>query len=192
MYSRATVDLALLLSGIGVLDRENAQICGVSIWSIRHWRAGDRRSNDGEGPRRMPKCPRCHDCRLDEIAYSYLLGLYLGDGHIVRRAKSYLLTVACSDRWPGLMREAQLATRRVMPTSSVFLRSRRGVACTYVSSVSKHWPCLFPQHGPGRKHEREITLEPWQQEIMTACPGDLPGACFTLMDIEVVIPSVGQ
>ena len=23
----------------------------------------------------------------------------------------------------------------------------------------KHWPCLFPQHGPGRKHERPIVLE---------------------------------
>ena len=29
-----------------------------------------------------------------------------------------------------------------------------------------HWPCLFPQHGPGRKHERRITLEPWQQAIV--------------------------
>jgi hypothetical protein len=31
-----------------------------------------------------------------------------------------------------------------------------------VSSYWKHWPCLFPQHGPGRKHERRIALVPWQ------------------------------
>ncbi|MDA2895088.1 hypothetical protein PDG61_29530 [Mycolicibacterium sp. BiH015] len=31
---------------------------------------------------------------------------------------------------------------------------------------SKHWPCLLPQHGPGRKHHRKIALEPWQQEIV--------------------------
>ncbi|WP_255507226.1 hypothetical protein [Mycolicibacterium sp. 018/SC-01/001] len=31
---------------------------------------------------------------------------------------------------------------------------------------SKHWPCLLPQHGPGRKHHRRITLEPWQQAIV--------------------------
>jgi hypothetical protein len=24
----------------------------------------------------------------------------------------------------------------------------------------------FPQHGPGRKHERPIVLEPWQLEIV--------------------------
>ena len=29
----------------------------------------------------------------------------------------------------------------------------------------QHWPCLFPQHGPGRKHLRPIRLEPWQGAI---------------------------
>jgi hypothetical protein len=176
MYPRATIDLALLLSKLGVLDRENAQICDVSIRAIRHWRAGDRRGNNGTGPRGTPKCPRCHDCRLDETAYSYLLGLYLGDGHIVRRAKSYHLAIACANTWPGLMREAQQAMGRVMSSSRVFLRSRPG--CTYVTSVSKHWPCLFPQHGPGRKHEREIKLEPWQREIVTTYPGNFARGLF--------------
>lgn len=178
MYSRATVDLALLLSSLGVLDRENAQICGVSIRAIRHWRTGDRRGRAGAGRREVPRCPRCDDCRLDEPAYSYLLGLYLGDGHIVRTAKSYVLTIACSDRWPGLLGAAQQATKSVMPSSSVFRRSRRGVACTYVMSVSKHWPCLFPQHGPGRKHERNIWLKLWQQEIVTKYPGDFVRGLF--------------
>jgi hypothetical protein len=29
-----------------------------------------------------------------------------------------------------------------------------------------HWPCVFPQHGPGRKHNRKIALEDWQQKIV--------------------------
>lgn len=33
-----------------------------------------------------------------------------------------------------------------------------------------HWPCLFPQHGPGRKHERPIVLEPWQADVVAAEP----------------------
>ena len=33
-----------------------------------------------------------------------------------------------------------------------------------------HWPCLFPQHGPGRKHQRSLTLQPWQQDAVTAHP----------------------
>jgi hypothetical protein len=35
----------------------------------------------------------------------------------------------------------------------------------------KRWPEAFPQHGPGRKHERPIVLAPWQQEIVDAYPG---------------------
>lgn len=34
-----------------------------------------------------------------------------------------------------------------------------------VHSHSKHWICMFPQHGPGRKHERPIVLADWQQRI---------------------------
>ncbi|MEU6116346.1 hypothetical protein ABZ840_17665 [Streptomyces sp. NPDC047117] len=45
--------------------------------------------------------------------------------------------------------------------------------CVMVTSYSRHWPCLFPQHGPGRKHERRIALEPWQQEIVDAYPWEL-------------------
>jgi hypothetical protein len=32
------------------------------------------------------------------------------------------------------------------------------------------WPYAFPQHGPGRKHERPIWLADWQQAITQRCP----------------------
>jgi hypothetical protein len=35
-----------------------------------------------------------------------------------------------------------------------------------VYCYSKHWICLFPQHGPGPKNKREIRLRYWQQEIV--------------------------
>ncbi|HSV37444.1 MAG TPA: hypothetical protein VLI04_01675 [Nocardioidaceae bacterium] len=34
----------------------------------------------------------------------------------------------------------------------------------------KHWPCLFPQHGPGRKHERSLELTEWQRQIIQEHP----------------------
>src|SRR3981189_2792728 len=37
--------------------------------------------------------------------------------------------------------------------------------CKEIYSFSKHWLCLFPQHGAGPKHKRPIPLEPWQQWI---------------------------
>src|ERR1700730_15896984 len=43
---------------------------------------------------------------------------------------------------------------------------RRSDNCTEVLLYSKHWPCLFPQHGPGMKHLRPIRLEPWQEMLV--------------------------
>lgn len=93
----------------------------------------------------------------------YLLGLYLGDGHITlgRRGVS-ALSISCCDDWPGLADEAEHAMIAVMPAAGVFRVARQG--CHEIKSTSKHWTCVFPQHGPGRKHERRIELEPWQQK----------------------------
>ena len=177
MYPQSTVELAKLLSGLGTLDRENAAICGVSIASVRHWRQGNRRAPGQQSRSEVARCPQCHGRALDEGAYGYLLGLYLGDGHITKgRRDVYALSITCCDAWPGLRDQARIALSAVMPASSVFSVARIG--CTEIKSTSKHWPCLFPQHGPGRKHERKIQLEPWQQEIVEAYPGDFARGLF--------------
>jgi len=176
MYPRGTVDMALVLSDADVLDRETALICGVSIGAIRHWRYGNRRSGTSNGKARSV-CPRCDGRTLDGPAYAYLLGLYLGDGNITRgRRDVYALNVACCDAWPGLMTAARQAIVAVMPSNKVF--AVRKVGCTLLKSTSKHWPCLFPQHGPGRKHTRRIALEPWQDALVGAFPGDFVRGLF--------------
>jgi hypothetical protein len=171
MYSQRTVDAALRLSDSGVLDREIAQIFGVSVAAIRHWRAGRRRAGGGPAALRATACPLCYPKPFDEPAYAYLLGLYLGDGHIAHGRKDvYALAIACSDGWPGLMDAAQQAMSAVMPLSRVCRVQQTG--CTMIKSYSKHWPCLFPQHGPGLKHLRKIELREWQEAIVAKYPGD--------------------
>lgn len=166
VHPRETVDLALRMSASGMGDREIAEFCRVSVGTVRRWRTGVRRAHDAD----RLTCPRCHERELDRIAYAHLLGLYLGDGHIVRCRKDvYQLSLFCGDGWPGLIEEAATVMSRVMPTSSVSRRQRSG--CTEVKSYSKHWVCLFPQHGPGMKHQRAITLHEWQREIVAAHPG---------------------
>jgi hypothetical protein len=49
-----------------------------------------------------------------------------------------------------------------------YLQTSRG--CVTIASNWKHWVHLFPQHGPGHKHERPIVLEQWQQEIVELAP----------------------
>ncbi len=58
--------------------------------------------------------------------------------------------------------------RKVMPMPSVQQRQKQG--CVEVKSFTKHWTCMFPQHGPGKKHERAIILEAWQQDIVDEHP----------------------
>ena len=64
----------------------------------------------------------------------------------------------------------------VRPDNKVMTVRKSG--CTEVVSCSKHWPCLFPQHGPGRKHARKIELAEWQREIVERYPGDFARGLF--------------
>ncbi|HEY7482825.1 MAG TPA: hypothetical protein VH912_00055 [Streptosporangiaceae bacterium] len=97
--------------------------------------------------------------------YAYLLGIYLGDGTLSVTTKGvYRLEIACSDEWPGFMDLAGKAISAAMPQLSVGRRAQPG--CTVVNAYSKHWPRLFPQHGPGMKHKRKIGLTQWQQKIV--------------------------
>jgi hypothetical protein len=176
MHPQTTVDRARLLSQQGLIDREVAEITGVSISAVQKWRTGIRR-DAGPGKARKPGCPRCTGRLLSEPAYSYLLGLYLGDGCITRgRRDVYALSIACCDDWPGLLAAAKDAMSAVMPASRVF--GVRRIGMTEVKSYSKHWPCLFPQHGPGRKHTRKIELADWQREIVDRYPGDFTRGLF--------------
>lgn len=176
MHPQTTVDRARLLSQQGLIDREVAEITGVSISAVQKWRTGIRR-DAGPGRARKPGCPRCTGRLLSESAYSYLLGLYLGDGCITRgRRDVYALCIACCDDWPGLLAAAKDAMSAVMPGSRV--SGVRRIGMTEVKSYSKHWPCLFPQHGPGRKHSRRIELAHWQREIVERYPGDFARGLF--------------
>lgn len=167
---RETVDRALQLSALGLIDRQVADLCGVSLSAVQKWRTRTRRTTENEDIRRHRSCPRCHGRKLDFEAYAYLLGLYLGDGHVLLCKKGvYQLSLACCGTWPGLIEAAAEVMAAVMPTSSVSRRGHPG--WTEIKSYSKHWACLFPQHGPGRKHERAITLERWQREITEEHPG---------------------
>ena len=97
--------------------------------------------------------------------------MYLGDGTISSHPRDvYRLRIFQFSGYPRLVEECVAAMSLVMPASktSVYAHSRERVA--EINSFSKHWPCLLPQHGPGRKHERLIRLVPWQEAIVGRYP----------------------
>lgn len=143
-----------------------ARSLGVPKGTVAWWLHQDRAGRDALPGAHRSTCHRCDGDALDPAAYSYLLGLYLGDGHIVRpkQHRVHNLTIACSDAWPGLIDEAEAAIRAVLPRNSVCRVRAKG--CTCVKVYSGHLPCLFPQHGPGKKHDRRILLADWQQDVI--------------------------
>ncbi|WP_405391450.1 transcriptional regulator [Streptomyces sp. NBC_01102] len=168
MYDLETRKRALALLDQGFSQNSVSKQTGISRAAIRSWLV---RIDPLD---RSTPCPRCSDTPVaprDPVAYSYLLGLYLGDGCIsVNRRGVYSLRIACADAWPGLIDACVAAVLKVRPSHKVCRVASPG--CQYVTCWSKHWPCLFPQHSPGKKHNREIVLESWQRNIVDAHPWD--------------------
>ena len=113
------------------------------------------------------------DEALIPTAYSYLLGLYLGDGNIVKVRNVYRLRVTLDAKYP------QIITRCAETMQSLFPQNQIGIvqvfheehlSCVNVSLYYKYLPQIFPQHGAGLKHTREIRLASWQQRIVDAYP----------------------
>jgi hypothetical protein len=140
---------------------------GIPRSTIRDWRAAGF-----PAPARRNECAVCSaDCdeidALPDASYAYLLGIYLGDGHIVRGTKGvHRLRVFLDSRYPLLNHEVAEAMEAVMPGKTTHRALDRNAAMVVLDMWSNHWPCLFPQHGPGRKHERPIVLADWQQRII--------------------------
>jgi hypothetical protein len=151
----------------GVPNHVVAEQLNIPRGTIGWWRREDRKTR-GEVYRQPTDCPLCTGREFDRAAYSYLLGLYLGDGHIISKYKQHHLSIFCDATQTGLIAAAEDAIRRVMPMPSVGRHHKTG--CIEVKSYTRHWTCMFPQHGPGKKHERRIALEPWQQDIVDAHP----------------------
>jgi hypothetical protein len=162
MYDVSTRKRALALVAQGRSLNSVSRETGISRAAIRSWHDRveplPRMSVPPPGP------------PTDKVSYSYLLGLYLGDGCISAhpRGPGHYLRVACADSWPGLIDACAAAMRSVNPSGNAYRVQAQG----YVSVVGyyPHWPHLFPQHGPGKKHERRIALAPWQQAIVDAHP----------------------
>lgn len=175
MRTRQEVDRVLALRAEGLNASEIARRMCIPRRTVKDWLAGrtpdfDRLSSRGL---RRGSCSVCcgDPLFLPQTAYTYLLGLYLGDGCLSSYPRGvYRLRIVCADAYPVLKRRCEIAMAEVLPAK---VGRAAKVGCTEVNSYSKHWICLIPQHGPGRKHERKIELTPWQQDLIDRDPRPL-------------------
>jgi hypothetical protein len=160
----------------GLTDREVALQTGVAYETVRAWRGGRIPERARRVLAGVPECASCggaahHFDALPTDDYAYLLGMYLGDGCIAETARGgYSLRISLDVAYPGIIASARQAVAAVKGGSLPHVAPHAVSACVVVTSYWKAWPCLLPQHAPGRKHNRRIVLQPWQQSIVTAAP----------------------
>ena len=173
VYSRSTVERALQLAAVGMSPGVIGDRLGVSRSTIVNWLAD-----------RLPRTVRlelCDTCGAEAHAneelgrdYSYLLGLYLGDGCISKVHRGVQkLRITLDAKYPGIVAECERAILAVVPRCQANRNRHGSDSCVEVYSYSKSWGCLFPQHGPGKKHERRIQLTPWQRAVVDDHPEQL-------------------
>jgi hypothetical protein len=183
MHPPAIREHALQLVRSGLNDCEVARRTGISRTTIRDWRR----------PRYVPRhrcetsetqaiCPRCglggRPMAFTPEDYSELLGLYLGDGHIVRLARTYKFRLFLDSKHRQVVKESVELLARCFPHNMVGTTYGHEGRMTVLIVHSSHLPCLFPQHGPGMKHKRKIVLERWQDDQVAAAPWHFLKGCI--------------
>lgn len=154
VHDNATIRRARELAEAGLSDYRIAAKTGVARQTVMRWRHGgfaEREEHDGSWTVAAPE-------------YPYLLGLYLGDGCLTKPGRStfHTLDVACDASYPAIVREAERALQTVFAAP---VRYWRRDSCIHLRMSHRALVRAFPQHGPGRKHERKIQLVDWQRVL---------------------------
>ncbi|MGN6609539.1 MAG: transcriptional regulator [Jatrophihabitans sp.] len=165
MYERAIRDGARRLVNAGETTVAVAAALGVPQAAV--WRWANRRFVSDDPSRPRTTCFACRDeaCPSPEH-YSYLLGQYLGDGHLVTSMKVPVLRISACLDYPDILAEIRDCVEVLRGRPTFLTRPKDCDRVAVVQSVWRHWTCLIPQHGPGRKHERPIFLALWQEDLV--------------------------
>jgi hypothetical protein len=151
------------LMALSLTDLEIAHATGVTRRTISRWR------NHGFPSTRTAASGAEAWRPSDDHAYAYLLGAYLGDGCISGNGSTFGLHITLDERYPEIISECRRAIERTLEVR-VGEHRRAGYGAVRIYAYSSAWPFVFPQHGPGRKHERKIELHEWQARIVDRHP----------------------
>jgi hypothetical protein len=131
----------------------------------------------------------------DPWSYSYLLGMYLGDGWVGPPSRPNRLCFTLDSMYPSIIEDTVAATQLAAffhPVTTRLLRRDRGIV---VNCYAPHWGDAFPQYGAGRKHDRRIVLTEWQRDIVDRHPEQFlrglihSDGCRTVNRFKTKLPS---
>ena len=151
----------------GQPDSAVAAELGIPRSTVRDWRLAP------PAPAPSVACHRCwgraRPVTFSAPDYAEALGLYLGDGHILRVGRSYRLRVSLDVRYPMIVAETEAllggcSSRTVADESSETAARRR-------SSPSITGTCHASSRSTDPDEARAIDrLEPWQHTLRQAAP----------------------
>jgi hypothetical protein len=102
--------------------------------------------------------------------YSYILGLYLGDGYIDKMPRTYRLRIALDYKYHNLndfaqkMLETFFSKNKINRLIKKYKDKNSHInLVVYNNDIIKG---LFPQIGDGKKHTRDVSLKDWQWNII--------------------------
>jgi Homeodomain-like domain len=174
VHSATVREAAAELLAQGLSDCEVGRQLGVPRRTVRDWRIRPS----------LPRgtCPRCwkptSPVAFNAPDYAELLGLYLGDGHITVMARTERLRLMLDAKYCVIVDDAAALLARFVPRNKVGRQFPHDGRMVTLHAYHGHWTCLLPQHGPGKKHEREIRLEPWQSDALAAAPWSFLRGCI--------------
>jgi hypothetical protein len=134
---------------LGLSDYRISKLTHVPRATVQRWR---KRDWPLLNPNRVPDRPWRVD---DEPAYCYLLGCYLGDGHVTHKPRhSWTLCIACDRQYESVIQEVLSAMRATFPGRDPRRRRASVGASDVIAITHPGVGCAFPQHGPGRMGQR--------------------------------------
>jgi len=157
------------LVGTGLGDSAIAEMTGVRSATVRRWRIAKKPPS--AVLRRQVAEAWC--VPVDPI-YCYLLGAYLGDGLVtLYPPTAWCLRIYNDRRYQSISQEILAAMRTTFPGGAVRVHPSSSGNADVLCLRHPAIPRAFPQHGPGRKHDRAIVLADWQLALTRGHPGAL-------------------
>jgi hypothetical protein len=88
------------------------------------------------------------------------------------------LRIFLDSKYPEIIDDSELLLKRCLGSNRVGRLYAHEGRMTILSVYSQHFACLFPQHGAGKKHERRVALESWQQALVNEAPWSFLRGCI--------------
>lgn len=147
----------------GASIRQIGRELNVDHSTISYWIKNDFTSRTGST--RLSINEIHSNCYNKSAQYSYILGCYLGDGHISQLARTQRLRIFSGTAHPSIIKD-QVNALNVLFDNVVNNKKSNTSNMEVIRVHNTQLDIYFPQHGLGKKHDRDVSLKQWQQDLI--------------------------